>query len=157
MRAPSSASPTIATKNTTRVAGADPIADAAGVALAVYPSAAGGTHPYAVAIAPTDDWQAAIAASVLMAPPIRAPLLLSGPASLPSATAGTLRKLAPTGSGAVGGAQLIRVGDVPSPTGYKSTSISPEGSVRAGGGNRPVRERRGDRQAQRQRHDRLGR
>ena len=39
-----------------------------------------GTHPTAVTLAPTDDWQAAIAASVLMAPPIRAPILLSGSA-----------------------------------------------------------------------------
>ena len=54
--------PLTATKNTTRVPGADPVADAAGVALAVYPSAAPGTHPGAVALAPTSDWQAAIAA-----------------------------------------------------------------------------------------------
>ena len=116
--------PTIATKNTTRVAGADPIADAAGVALAVYPSAGGGTHPSVVALAPTDDWQAAIAASVLMAPPIRAPLLLSGSTALPSATSGALRTLAPTGSGAVGGAQIIRVGDLPTLSGYKSRAIT---------------------------------
>ena len=37
--------PAVATKNTTRVAGGDPIADAAGVALAVYPSSGAGTHP----------------------------------------------------------------------------------------------------------------
>jgi hypothetical protein len=106
--------PSLATKNTTRVNGADPAADAAAVALAVYPSVAPGTHPGAVVLAPTADWQGAIAASVLMAPPIRAPLLLSGPTALPSATADTLAALAPTGSGAAGGAQLIRVGDVPS-------------------------------------------
>src|ERR1700722_581684 len=75
--------PAVATKNTTRVAGADPAADAAGVALAVYPSAAPGTHPGVVTIAPEDDWQAAIAAAVLMAPPIEAPLLLSGTGTLP--------------------------------------------------------------------------
>ena len=116
--------PMIATKNTTRVPGADPIADAAGVALAVYPSTGGGTHPSVVVLAPTDDWQASIAASVLMATPIRAPLLLSDPSSLPSATSGALKTLAPTGSGAVGGDQIIRVGDVPSPSGYKSASIN---------------------------------
>jgi hypothetical protein len=115
--------PTLATKNTTRVPGADPIADAVGVALAVYPSAGGGTHPAAVVLAPTDDWQASIAASLLMAAPVKAPLLLSGPSSLPSATAGALKTLAPTGSGAVGGNQIIRVGDVPSPSGYKVASI----------------------------------
>ena len=70
--------PVLATKNTTRVSGVDPINDAAGVALAVFPSVAPGTHPTAVTIAPTDDWQAAIASSVLMASPIGAPVLLSG-------------------------------------------------------------------------------
>jgi hypothetical protein len=115
--------PAVATKNTTRVAGGDPVADAAGVALAVYPSNGAGTHPAAVTIAPTDDWQAALAASVLMAPPIRAPILLSGSASLPSATSDALGVLAPTGSGALGGAQVIRVGDVPSVSGEHTISI----------------------------------
>jgi hypothetical protein len=114
----------VATKNTTRVAGGDPAADAAGVALAVYPSSGTGTHPGAVVLAPTDDWQAAIAASVLMAPPIRAPLLLSGSSSLPSATADALRALAPTGSGAISGAQMIRVGNVPSAGGLRGAAIT---------------------------------
>src|SRR2546421_12060768 len=77
--------PAVATKNTTRVGGGDPIADAAGGALAVYPSSRQGTHPGGVTIAPTDDWQAAIASAVLMAPPIRSPILLSGTSALPSA------------------------------------------------------------------------
>jgi hypothetical protein len=105
--------PDIATKNTTRVPGADPIADAAAIALAVYPSAGAGTHPGAVTIAPTDDWQAALAASVLMSSPIKAPILLSGSSSLPAATTAGLTALAPTGAGSAGGAQVIRVGDVP--------------------------------------------
>jgi hypothetical protein len=116
--------PAFATKNTTRVAGADPIVDAAGVALAVYPSAAAGTHPTAVTIAPTDDWQAAIASAVMIAPPIRAPILLSGSSALPSSTAAALGALAPTGSGTAGGGQVIRVGDVPKPRGLRSVSIS---------------------------------
>lgn len=116
--------PTLATKNTTRVAGTDPVADAAGVALAVYPSAVAGTHPSAVALASTNDWQAAIAASVLMAPPIKAPLLLSGPTSMPSVSSAALTELAPTGSGAIRGAQLIRIGSVPSPSGLRTASIS---------------------------------
>ena len=116
--------PIVATKNTTRVAGADPVADAAGVALAVYPSAGTGTHPQAVVLAPSDDWQAAIASSVLMSAPIRAPILLSGPSSLPPATADALTALAPTGSGAIAGAQVIRVGDVPTPSGLRASSIS---------------------------------
>ena len=116
--------PTTATKNTTRVPGADPVADAAGVAIAVYPSAASGTHPTAVTLAPTDDWQAAIASSVLMSSPIRAPILLSGATSLPSATKDTLTALAPTGAGSIGGAQVIRIGDVPTPSGVKTTAVS---------------------------------
>jgi ell wall binding domain 2 (CWB2) len=115
--------PALATKNTTRVPGTDPVADAAEVALAVYPSVVPGTHPGAVVLAPTDDWEAAIAASVLMAPPIRAPVLLSGSGSLPSATAGALGALAPTGSGTVGGAQVIRIGSVPATPGLRSASI----------------------------------
>ena len=119
--------PSVATKNTTRVAGGDPAADAAGVALAVYPSSGTGTHPEAVVLAPTDDWQAAIAASVLMASPIKAPLLLSGSSSLPSATSDALHALAPTGSGAVGGAQVIRVGNVPTPGGVRAASVNANG------------------------------
>lgn len=115
--------PALATKNTTRVAGTDPVVDAAGVALAVFPSAAPGTHPSAVAIASTGTWQAAIAASVLMAPPIHAPVLLSGTGSLPAATADALSALAPTGSGSAGGAQVIRVGSVPAVSGLHSAAI----------------------------------
>jgi hypothetical protein len=116
--------PAVATKNTTRVGGADPVADAAGVALAVYPSVGSGTHPSAVVLAPTDDWQASLAASELMAAPVRAPLLLSGRGSLPSATTDALSLLSPTGAGAAGGAQIIRVGDVPAPPGLRNTRIN---------------------------------
>jgi hypothetical protein len=116
--------PAVATKNTTRVAGADPTADAAGVALAVYPSAGPGTHPPAVVIAPTDDWAASLAASVLMSAPVSAPLLLSGRTTLPSATTDALKQLAPQGSGATGGAQVIRVGDVPKPSGIKTLNLT---------------------------------
>jgi hypothetical protein len=115
--------PDLATKNTTRVNGIDPITDAAAVALAVYPSAVSGTHPFAVTLAPTNDWEAAIAASVLMAGPIKAPILLSGPAAMPGITARTLQTLAPAGSGVAGGAQVIRVGSVPKVHGMRSIAI----------------------------------
>src|SRR5436309_10378740 len=115
--------PAVATKNTTRVAGADPVADAAGVALAVFPSTAPGTHPSAVAIAPTDNWQAAIASSVLMAAPIKAPLLLSGTGRLPKATGDALAQLAPSGKAAGAAAEVIRVGDVPAPPHLRSVLI----------------------------------
>ncbi|HEX5192892.1 MAG TPA: cell wall-binding repeat-containing protein [Solirubrobacteraceae bacterium] len=115
--------PENATRNTTRVPGSGPVADAAGVALAVYPSVASGTHPTAVTIAPTDDWEAALASSVLMAPPIHAPVLLSGHKALPAPTADALKHLAPTGSGSVSGAQVVLVGDVPKPSGLRAATI----------------------------------
>lgn len=122
--APGLGFPALATKNTTRVPGANPVTDAALVALAVYPSAVAGTHPGAVVLAPTGDWQASIAASVLMAPPIRAPILLSGSSQLPAITGQTLTTLAPTGTGAAGGAQVIRVGSVPPIKGRRAAAIN---------------------------------
>src|SRR5438270_7371712 len=67
--------PTFATKNTTRVAGADAVADAAAVARAVFPAESAATRPDAVTLVDDRDWQIALAASVFMAPPVRAPLL----------------------------------------------------------------------------------
>ncbi|MGZ4262477.1 MAG: cell wall-binding repeat-containing protein [Solirubrobacteraceae bacterium] len=116
--------PTVATKNTTRVGGGDAIVNAAAVALAVFPSAAPGTHPQAVTLAPSGSWQAALASASLMAPPLRSPILLSDRSSLPTASGDALKALAPTGSGAAGGFQLIRVGNVAKPGGYHATSIS---------------------------------
>jgi hypothetical protein len=116
--------PSVATKNTTRVGGGDASADAAAVALAVFPSVAKNTHPQVVTLAPKSDWRAAIAAASLMAPPIRAPILFSDSSSLPSASTDALKALAPTGSGAAGGSQIIRIGKVASPGGLRAASIS---------------------------------
>ncbi len=115
--------PVLATKNTTRVSFADPNAVAAAVALAVFPSTVAGTHPTAVTIAPSDDWEAAIASSVLMASPIRAPILLSGAGALPVASANALNALAPTGAGQIAGAQVIRVGNVATVKGLRAATI----------------------------------
>jgi putative cell wall-binding protein len=115
--------PRVATRNTTRVGGSGAVADAAGVALAVFPSAAPGTHPTVVTVAPTNDWEAALASSVLMAPPLHAPVLLSGPGSLPAPTTDALKLLAPTGSGSLSGAQVVLVGGVPKPSGLRAATI----------------------------------
>jgi putative cell wall-binding protein len=116
--------PLFATKNTTRVAGADPIADAAAVARAVYSGGSPQARPRAVALADAKDWRATLVAAALMSPPIRAPLLLSdGPTNLPDATTSALDALKPTGSKAAGNAQIVRVGAVPQPAGYKSTDV----------------------------------
>ena len=115
--------PVVATKNTTRVAGADPITDAAGAARAVYPSVTPELRPKAVVLVDVHDWRAALAASVLMADPIRAPVLLTDGKKMPDTTQAALDALAPTGSDPAGGAQAVRVGDVARPPGLKTTDL----------------------------------
>lgn len=70
--------PAFATNNTTRIAGSDPATIAAAAALAVYPSTTPSQRPQAVTLVSEDDWAGAIAASVLMAEPVRAPVLIAG-------------------------------------------------------------------------------
>jgi hypothetical protein len=115
--------PAFATKNTTRVGGADATADAAAIARAVYSGGSPVTRPRAVALADARDWRSALAASVLMAPPLRAPVLLSQGRELPEASATALAALQPRGARQAGGAQLIRVGDVARPGGLKTTDV----------------------------------
>ena len=116
--------PQFATKNTTRVGGADPIADAAAVAQAVFTPALSSARPRVVALVDSTDWQAGVAASVLMSRPLRAPTLLTGSDSLPDATKNALNALAPTGARQIGGASVVRVGSVPAPSGLRSTQVS---------------------------------
>jgi hypothetical protein len=116
--------PAFATKNTTRVGGGDAVADAAGVARAVYSGASVVTRPRAVVLADDRDWRIGLAASVLMSSPVRAPLLYAnGPTELPPATKNALQALAPTGSKPAGGAQVIRVGQVPILQGLHTTDL----------------------------------
>src|SRR4051812_7546233 len=65
--------PVSATRNTTRVSGRDPIADAAGVASALFPAGDASTRPPAVVLADKGNWQAVIAAGALPAQPGPAP------------------------------------------------------------------------------------
>ena len=119
--------PTFATKNTTRVGGADPVADAAAVARAVFPGGgAPGGRPRAVVLADQRSWQAALAAAVMMSAPLRAPRRLSDGGALPPASADALGQLAPTGARELGGTLVVRVGDAPAPGGYRSTSLAGE-------------------------------
>ena len=74
--------PAFATKNTTRVGGEDAIADAAGVAHAVYPGE-GTRRPALSRWSTRGDWQSGIAAAALMAPPLGAPILLTDGPDVP--------------------------------------------------------------------------
>ncbi|CAA9512785.1 MAG: hypothetical protein AVDCRST_MAG85-2431 [uncultured Solirubrobacteraceae bacterium] len=116
--------PAFATKNTTRVGGADPVANAAAVARAVYPGVEPGTRPKAVALVDRGDWRAGLVASALAAPPVGAPILLAEDDELPAATKDALDALSPTGSRELGDAQVVRVGDVPEPQGLKTTDVT---------------------------------
>jgi len=116
--------PAFATDNTTRIGGSEPAANAAATALAIFPSTTASQRPAAVAIAGEDDWQAALAAAVLMAPPVRAPLLLSTPSELPDASAEAFAALAPAGSAATGGSAVFAIGNVTVSGESKETRVS---------------------------------
>jgi hypothetical protein len=111
--------PSFATGNTTRVGGADPATNAAGVALAVFPSTDAAQQPAAVTLVDEDDWAGALAASVLMSAPVRAPVLISSADGLPDPTAEALDALDPQGDKATGGATAFAIGDVATPDGGK--------------------------------------
>lgn len=116
--------PVTATRNTTRVAGADPIADVAGAVSAVFPATSPDNRPHAIAIVDKNNWQGAIAASVLMAQPLGVPILLSDGGKLPSVSNDVLKHLKPTGSALAQNAQLIRIGDSAAQVpGYKTAVI----------------------------------
>jgi hypothetical protein len=107
--------PSFATNNTTRIGGSDPAANAAGAALAAFPSTTETQRPDAVTIVNDEDWAGAIAAAVLMAEPVRAPILFSGTDEVPEVTDEALDALDPQGSPATGEAPLFAVGRVSYP------------------------------------------
>jgi hypothetical protein len=109
--------PAFATNNTTRIGGSDPASNAAGVALAVFPSVTEAQRPAAVTLVDEEDWAGAIAGSVLMAPPLRAPILFSAADELPEDSSEALGALDPQGSKATAGASLFAIGPVALPDG----------------------------------------
>jgi putative cell wall-binding protein len=111
--------PTFATRNTTRVGGADAVADAAAVAQAAFPGTADVTRPSAVTLVDTKSWQDGVAASVLFALPLRAPILLTSGGDVPGSTSSALKALSPRGEPRANGAQILRVGAAADPGGYK--------------------------------------
>jgi hypothetical protein len=123
--------PVTATKNTTRVAGADPVADVAGAVSAAFPSTSSDNRPHAVAIVDKADWQSAIAASVLMARPLGIPILLSDGGKLPAVSSDALDRLKPSGSPLARNAQVIRIGDDAPTVPGNRTAVVPGGDVYA--------------------------
>src|SRR5205807_5190179 len=122
----------LATKNTTRLGGADAPTDAASVALAVYPGLTTATRPQAVVLVDDRDWPAAVAAAALAAAPLGAPLLYAHGDELPAASAHALRQLHPLGAAALGGAQVIRIGTKAAvPRGYRAQTLATPGGAAA--------------------------
>jgi hypothetical protein len=115
--------PLVATRNTTRISGPDPTADAAAAALATHPPAPGARSLRAATLVPDDDWQAGIAASVLSGPPMRIPVLISGQGSVPDPTTQALAQLNPRGGGASGDTQVYSAGGAAVPSGLKSDNL----------------------------------
>lgn len=115
--------PAFATKNTTRIGGDDEAADAAGAALATFPSVGGVDRPAAVTLVPSSDWAAGVAASVLVSDPIRAPILLGDEDGVPDETETALDALQPEGSPETTDAQVLRVGDVEAPGGLRALEV----------------------------------
>ncbi len=114
----------LATKNTTRLGGAEPIADAAAVALAVYPGLTAATRPAAVVLVNAQDWTAALAASALAGSALGAPLLYSEGDTLPAISGEALKAIHPSGTPLLGGAQVIEIGTSAAPAGYRTRSLA---------------------------------
>ena len=133
--------PDFATKNTTRVAGADPATDAAGVALAVYPSTDRATSPDAVTLVDASEWQAGIAAASLVGEPVGAPILLTSDGETPELTAGALRALDPQGSAATAGRQVLAIGAAARPDGFETLEVKGSEPAELAAGIDRLRER----------------
>ncbi len=123
--------PAFATANTTRVGGSDSAATAAAVALAAFPSAAPSQQPAAVTLVNGEDWRSAIAASVLMAPPVRAPVLISAAEEVPDPTGEALGALDPQGSKATKGIRAFAIGGASAPSALGARSVGNRGGVAA--------------------------
>lgn len=115
--------PAFATRNTTRVGGADSVAAAAGAALAAYPSTGGLAGPAAVTLVDAEDWHAGIAAASLVAGPVGAPVLVTAEGEIPELTEAALAALDPGGSAATEGERAFQIGEAAAPDDLEPLAI----------------------------------
>ncbi|HEV2772845.1 MAG TPA: cell wall-binding repeat-containing protein [Thermoleophilaceae bacterium] len=117
----------LATANTTRLGGRDAADDAAAAAVASYPGTSEQTRPSAVMLVDEDNWQGAVAASVLSGRPIGAPMLVTDGGEMPEVSEASLEQLNPTGSDLSRDAQVIKIGsDPPTPEDFRTALIGGE-------------------------------
>ena len=133
--------PAFATRNTTRVAGEDSAGNAAGVALATFPTGGVIKGPPAVSLVDSEDWAGAIAASSLIAEPVGAPLLYTRNGSLDELSQGALDSLAPTGGAASGGAQVFKFGEAGEADGLETQAVTGGNSAEIAASALRLRER----------------
>ncbi|HLL87074.1 MAG TPA: cell wall-binding repeat-containing protein, partial [Thermoleophilaceae bacterium] len=114
----------LATANTTRLGGAEPADDAAAAAVAAFPGTSEQAQPSAVMLVDRDNWQGAVAASVLSGRPIGAPILVSDGESLPDVSQAALDQMKPKGSDLSRDAQVIKIGsEPPTPEDHRTALI----------------------------------
>ncbi|MGH2957918.1 MAG: hypothetical protein ACRDL6_13105 [Solirubrobacterales bacterium] len=133
--------PLVATRNTTRVSGPDPIADAAATALATHPPAPGADPIEAAVMVGEGDWQAGIAASVLAGPPLRAPLLVGQKGEVPESTALALAQLEPRGGTSPADVAVYLVGEAGAPSGLKTEQLKGSAPAELAGAIDELRQR----------------
>jgi hypothetical protein len=115
----------VATRNTTRLGGAEVAATAAAVARAVYPGLTPETRPRAAVVVDEGNWPAALAASALAGAPTGAPLLYASGGSLPTVSRESLEAMHPAGMPSLGGAQVISVGSTAAlPAGLQARAVA---------------------------------
>jgi hypothetical protein len=110
--------PVVATRNTTRIDGTDPVEISLAAALAAYPTTGPGTPPPAVSIVSAEDWQAGIVAAGFSSQPIGSPILLAPSGKLSEDGLSVVEQLDPTGSPTTGLAEVFTFGEVAPPSGY---------------------------------------
>lgn len=116
--------PVIATRNTTRISGTDPVDISLAAALAAFPTTGPGTPPPAVSVVSAEDWQAGIIASSFSARPVGSPILLAPSGKLSEDGLSVVEQLDPTSSPTTGLAEVFTFGDVAPPGGYGVKAIT---------------------------------
>jgi len=111
--------PVVATRNTTRISGSDPVDISIAAAFAAYPTTGPGTPPPAVTIVDAEDWQSGVAAASLSAGPVGAPILLAPSGTLSNDGADALAQLNPLGAPETNETKVFTVGKVAPPSGYE--------------------------------------
>jgi hypothetical protein len=116
--------PVVATRNTTRIAGSDPVEISIAAALAAYPTTGPGTPPAAVTVVNSDQWQAGVVAASLSSPPVGAPIILAPSGTLSEDGLALIDQFDPTGSPSTGENPVFAIGKVAPPDGYEVRSVT---------------------------------